>query len=397
MSRIVPFTAIFTAFLCFNYAFGFYLFPMVLPEMRDALRLDYATVGTMTAVAQLAFVGASLLSGPVAARFGGGRLVVASAAACGLALLAIGTMPSVPLLASMLALLGAAAASVWIPMVALVAEHVPAGRRGTVLGIMSSAGAFGAVLNGLAVPRLLQAVGWQGTWIVAGVLTLATVVVGVIALRRMGIRLGPQHAAPSAASAPHIGLRAALPPQVILIWLTICIGSAVCLPYQTYLSAFLRDGLGASVDFAGSVWMLLGVVGTVGGGLLGALADRIGAPRTLALTALLVGTAALLVWLDPGRPGLLLSGALFGLSYYAIFGLVPTYIGNTVPKEQATSVFSIANVMVGIGGAAGNLLGGWSQAITGGLGAVYLGCAIGAALLFAVVLLLPPERTTSEP
>jgi len=43
---------------------------------------------------------------------------------------------------------------------------------------------------------------------------------------------------------------------VILIWHTICIGSAVCLPYQTYLSAFLRDGLGCALGAA----LLLAVI-----------------------------------------------------------------------------------------------------------------------------------------
>ena len=392
MKFIVPFTAIFTAILCFNYAFGFYLFPTILPDMRADMELSYTAVGTMTAVAQICYVLASLVTIVIARRMGSGAVVIGSAALCGVALLLIGLYPSMPLLAVLLALMGAAAASVWIPMVAIVTRHVPESRRGTVLGIFSSAGAFGAILNGATIPFLLEHIGWRGVWISAGILTCSTVGAGCFFLARMGIFEGDRAPKPGPQRLGQSPWREIFQPHVALIWAVIFLASAICLPYQTYLSSFLREDLGHDVSVAANVWFAIGLIGSVGGGLMGHIADKAGTTRALILASVLVLASSVLLWLSTGPGAALGSGILYGLSYYAIFGLVPTYISKVVPAHATTAVFSIANVMVGVGGGLGNFLGGWSQTLTGGLSAVYVGCSVGGILLLLLVLALPREE-----
>jgi MFS family permease len=125
---------------------------------------------------------------------------------------------------------------------------------------------------------------------------------------------------------------------------------------------------------------------------MGMLADRAGIKSALGLAAALLAIGALLLSKNAGPLPLLSGSVAYGLSYYAIFGLVPAYIAKILPAERTAPVFGIANVCAGVGGALGNLAGGWSQALTGGLGPVYAGCAVGAALLFVPIMLLPSER-----
>lgn len=395
MRFALPFTIIFTAFLCYNYAFGFYLFPMLLPDMRPELGLSYGFVGTVTASAQVGFIAASLLTALLAAKLGSSHVVIGSTLLCGLCLLTIGLTSNVLVLAVMLIAMGALAASVWIPMVAIVARHIPESRRGTILGIFSSAGAFGAVLNAVAVPWITSEAGWRSAWLAAGIATCATVGVGYILLWQMGLFAADRCSGDTPKGLTVSTLRRVMSRHVVLAWTVIFLGSAVCLPFQTFLSVAIRDEKGLSTTISSSTWMIIGLVGTFGGGLMGALADKVGTNKALLATALLTMLASGMIWLGHGSGAIMAGGALYGLSYYAIFGLVPAYISRTVSQGEATIVFSFANVMAGLGGAAGNLLGGWLVALSGHLSAIYMACCLGATLLLAAVLLLPLESRLS--
>jgi len=114
---------------------------------------------------------------------------------------------SVWLLGLGLVVLAAAAAAIWVPMVEVVSRFIPEHRRAMVFGIFSSAGGYGALINGLVVPPGLLTIGWRQVWLDLGLITLLLAAIGYLAMRRLGMA---RSVGTTAVRAPSIFKRAAL-------------------------------------------------------------------------------------------------------------------------------------------------------------------------------------------
>ena len=136
------------------------------------------------------------------------------------------------------------------------------------------------------------------------------------------------------------------------------------------------------------------------GFLMGALADRITIRRGMIVTCLVLGVAALAIMFgETGGLRFLLiyvAAAAFGLSFYAIFGLVPAYISHLFSDGNAALVFAFGNVALGVGGMVGNLVGGYSKEFSGSFDVLYLMILV-AALLSAVIAMVLPGEAEKRP
>jgi nitrate/nitrite transporter NarK len=384
--RSLAITFFFTCYLAAAYGFGLYLFAVLLPDMRQELGFDYRAVGLMSGAAQLGYMIAALIAGPLTPRIGGIRLVFLSILIASFGLVAISVVHATWVLGAALTLLAATAASIWVPMVEVVSRFIPERRQGLVFGIFSSAGGYGALVNGLVVPPLLIAVGWRAVWRDLGLMAIALTVIGYVILRWLAVtspsgRVRTRSPALINRDAVLSLLRSR---RVLMFWaLNFCI-SLGYLPFQTYLASYLRGELGYSVMSTGHLWTVFGAAAAAGGALLGLLADRIGIRRTILVSLgllLLAGLALafpLLDWLP------FFAAAAFGVSYGSMYGLTPAYVAKMLPPEQGSFIFGFGNVLIGIGGIAGNLVAGYSQDLTGGLRAIYLG-VVAAALCLLIL------------
>lgn len=138
----------------------------------------------------------------------------------------------------------------------------------------------------------------------------------------------------------------------------------------------------------GQLWSIVGFLGLFSGFAVGLLADRIGIKRALSLSYGLLAVSAVLVALQ-SKVGMLYAAAVFfGLSFFAVYGLIPAYITKTLDENKTTAVFAGANICLGVGTAFGKLGSGFIPALTGSLEQVYLyiaAVAIAAALLVSVL------------
>jgi hypothetical protein len=78
----------------------------------------------------------------------------------------------------------------------------------------------------------------------------------------------------------------------------------------------------------------------------------------------------------------------FGGSFYAVFGLVPAYIGHFFGGGSAALVFAFGNIALGLGGIVGNAFGGWLKVSSGSFAPIYivmLAAAVASAALSAVM------------
>ncbi|MCY4304943.1 MAG: MFS transporter [Aestuariivita sp.] len=170
------------------------------------------------------------------------------------------------------------------------------------------------------------------------------------------------------------------------------------MPFQIYLSSFLVDDNGLSVEQSASAWRLIGFVGMFGGFLMGWVADRITVRWTLLVVYLFLSfSTGLLLFFEINTVIVFTAVALFGLSFYAIFGLVPAYISHVYKNNTAALAFSFGNVTLGLGGIFGNVIGGWLKQQMGTFDGIYtiiLVAAAGSAIV--CVIMRSEEHTLSQ-
>jgi predicted MFS family arabinose efflux permease len=354
----VELTILLTSFIAATYAFGVYLFSTLLPDMRTSLSLSYTEIGWITGVAQIGFLAGAFFSARLLSFMGGVRLILASVFAC---CTCLGLMPLVAnafQISILMVMTGLTAATVWVPMVAVVQGGIAMRHQGKVLGLISSGTAYGLFLNGLSTPRLLPIGGWKSVWLFSATVTFILLVWGLVRLKggkKGSITEGPHHDRASGV----LGWAAVVrDPLAITVVLLMLLNGIACMPVMNYLVAFLREEIGYSIEAAGWVWSTIGFVGMFGGFAMGALADRITVARSLNLTYFLLGGSTLLFLHHAYLWEVLIGAGLFGLSFNAIFGLVPAFVSLCFNANMATAVFAASNVMLGLGSMLGNLLGG---------------------------------------
>jgi predicted MFS family arabinose efflux permease len=381
----------FTTFIAVTYGFGVYLFPAILTDMKADLGLTYTQIGMITGLSQAGFLIASLGSGFLTTFIGGGVLIIVSVFICGLCLTGLAFSSNSWLIGAQLTLLRACSAMAWVPMVAVVGRWIAFQNRSKVFGLISSGTSYGVFINGLIVPYFILYHHWRDIWLATGLGTLALTATSFFCLRRVGV-LDDDADTPAEVLPRRRGIRLPFTPTVWIILIIFFLLGLAYIPFQTYLSPYLREELGMGVEVAGGVWSLIGFVGMGGGFLMGLLSDRIGIRPVMILTYALTIVAAGVLYLSAGPVWLLIAGAAFGLAFYALFGITPAYIAKVFPPDQAGLLFGVANVSMGAGCMIGNFMGGWSKTATGTFIWVYVSVGALAMILIPISCLLPLEH-----
>nr|WKF56285.1 4-hydroxybenzoate transporter PcaK [Paraburkholderia busanensis] len=393
ITRTISIAIVFTLFVAIVFGFGLYLFALVVPVMRARLGFEYAAIGIVTGGAQTAYLVAALLCPLVERRFGRGQVIVGAVAAAGVLLLLFAGVRSVLQTGFVLAGLGAAAAFMVIPTVGVISAYVPSGYRSRVNGLISSGTAYGQVANGVLVPWLLPGYGWRTIWLVAGSASLVIVLLGFVVLRLFASQVFVNETAQSVEHNVASGDRRRLWTRSNLtVWTLLGLSGMACGPWQNYLSSFLSVERGSSLETIGQLWSIVGVIGLFSGFAAGMAADRIGVRVALVLSYAALASSAFLVAFRSQIWQLQLAAMCFGVSFYAIYGLIPAYISKTVDARSATTVFAVANIFLGLGTTLGNVVGGYVPRWYGSLRGVFVAASVLACVAMVLTMMLRDER-----
>lgn len=390
---LVLLTILFTGYIAAAYGFGVYLFPALMPDMIAEFEVGYGWAGQVASLAQVGFLVSSVVSGLLTERIGAVRLVRLSMLLCVTCLVLVPLAPNSVCLAILLIITGATSASVWVPMVTIVKLSIPVSHQGKALGLISSGTAYGLFLNGFSIPFLMPAYGWHIVWIVSAGFTFVLLTIGLFAVRGPEHMYGGDKPAPAntARSVPYRELL--LNPRNALIPAMMFLSGIAAIPSQNYLVAFVQDELEYSVDAAANIWKIIGFVGMFGGFAMGVLADYISVRRTLALSYVLLALAIGMFLQHGSLAQIYLGAAFFGLAFNAIFGLIPAYVSLNYPARIAAPIFGFSNMMLGLGAATGNLIGGLTKEMTGSFQAVYSLAALTVVALFLLSLQLSSRKS----
>ncbi|CAG9201653.1 Putative 3-hydroxyphenylpropionic transporter MhpT [Paraburkholderia tropica] len=396
IARTISVAVVFTLFVAVVFGFGLYLFALVVPVMRQRLGFDYTAIGLVTGGAQTAYLVAALVCPRLVKRYGAGQVIVGAVVAAALLLLLVAQVQNVLSVGLALAGLGATAAFMMIPTVGAISETVPFDYRSRVNGLVSSGTAYGQFANGALVARLLPEHGWRSIWIVAGSASLVIALVGLLALRvfapQVFVREAPPRAEHRSASG---GVWRLVTRPNVTVWMLLALSGMACGPWQNYLSSFLADERHHSLDIIGQVWSTIGVVGLFSGFAAGMAADKAGVRIALAFSFAALAGSGLLIAFHAEVWQLRAAAVCFGLSFYAIYGLIPAYISKTVDAMAATAVFAVANVLLGLGTTVGNVLGGHFPGWLGSLNAVFITASALACMAMLLTATLRDERTAA--
>ena len=301
------------------------------------------------------FVIGGVLMGRLADRFGVLVPVLVGAVSLGLGGVAAAMAPSLFVFGLAYGvLLGCfGAAAVFGPLIADASLWF-ARRRGIALALAAS----GNYLAGTVWPPLLQwgvdTIGWRGTHLAMGAFCVVTMVpLTALALRRRAPLPPPR---PAGASALPAARPLGLSPntlQAVLGTAGVACCVAMAMP-QVHIVAYCVD-LGYGAQRGAEMLSVMLAAGIVSRLAFGAVMDRIGGLRTLALSSVLQGIALFLFLPADGMVALYVVSAVFGLFQG---GIVPSYamiVREFFPPEQAGTRVGIAlsSTLVGMA------LGGW--------------------------------------
>jgi predicted MFS family arabinose efflux permease len=272
---------------------------------------------------------------------------------------------------------------------------VPAAHQGKALGLMSSGTSYGVFVNSFMLTNLLPSHGWRSLWIATAFIVSALALAGFLRLRKLGKTGNAAEGAPATQTSMRERLTSLPRGLTLAIIFMMFLNGLSCMPYQTYLSAYLQGEAGYTGETAAYVWRFIGIVGMFSGFAVGSLADRITVRWGMVITYLVLALSCALVILAKGGGNALhlyVAAVTFGISFYAIFGLVPAYISHVFGLGRAALVFAFGNIALGLGGIVGNMLGGTLKEMTGSFEPIYV-IMLGAALVSAVTGWLMPSET----
>ena len=390
-ARQIEIVLLFTAFIAATYGFGVYLFPAIVEPIRAELGFSYAALATISGLVQAGFMVTAIVAGVLTLRFGAMPLILGACLTCALALLGLAFVGGIWSMGALLVLLGSCAVVVWVPMVEVSRAVIAPAHQGKALGLMSSGTSYGVFVNSFLMVTVLPQFGWRWIWGVTGLAVLVLATVAVIRLRGPGLKSGRATETGSQAEGVPTKTSVLSPVSGLLVGVMFLNGLA-CMPFQTYLSAYLQGELALPQAETALVWRLVGILGMIGGFAVGALADKITVRRAMILMQLVLAGACLALISPQPMAGaaMRIAAAIgFGTAFAAIFGLVPAYVSLAFGKGQAAMVFSLTNIALGLGGIGGNLAGGLVKEVSGSFVGSYAAMAVAATVAAGLCLLLP--------
>lgn len=358
-----------------------FAYALVLPDMKRAFGWSYSEAGLPNALNAVGYLAGAMSAGWLAARIGAFRLVVASAFVAVLATAASAFALGLWTLSALRFVSGMAAAHGVVAGGAVaIGLGMRAGPRSSLVVALFYVGPpFGIILSTLAMPLATFATGvesWRAVWAALGILSLAL----LAALASPALRA----ARPAETG---VATRAPLAPMAWLLAAYAAFGAGY-IAYMTFMIAFLREG-GASLAAQSAFWCAIGVAGLASPFLWAGPLGRLAGGRAFALTTLVTLAGAAAPLLSRSFSAELISGAVFGSSFFAVVAATTLFVRRTFPPEAWASGIGAMTVAFSAGQAIGPLVTGLATDLFGGLN-VGLGC--GAALLALAVLLACQQR-----
>ena len=331
---------------------------LVVPSLSHEWALAPAAFTQAFALSSVGIMVGAMASGPIADRFGRRPMLLFSVAMFGVFSLASAYASSLQMLVAFRFLTGVGIGGAMPTTVALTSDYAPARWRTSLVMFMFTGASIGGFFAGQVAAQILPTWGWQGVFMVGGIVPLALLVVLFFVLPE-----SPQFhggAKPASAKAnPVSGLfQDGLAMSTVMLWAIFLINLLNMYLIGYWLPTVLHLGglTPADAAFATSIYSAGAILSTL---LLGPLITRFGAERVLALSLLLGSVFIAILATVP-----LSQAATYVVLFIAGGGFVGSQLGL---NGFAASVYPVATRSTGVGWALGvGRIGGIAGPIVGG-------------------------------
>jgi len=236
------------------------------PFLVDDFDLSRSGLGLLTTLFFAVGGILSLVAGPMVDRFGGRTVMLGAFGIIGITILAVAGSPSYPMLLVSASFGGASIAAANPTTNKLVAVHVAPGQRGVIMGFKQSGVQIGAFAAGAILAPLAAWLGWRVALLLAATVPLVGALGTLVVV--------PADGAVERSLQAKDEQRA--PMDIAVWWLTayaFLMGSGVS-AVTAYLPLYAVERLDFSIQTAGAVAALIGLVGIAGRIVWGFVSER---------------------------------------------------------------------------------------------------------------------------
>lgn len=368
---------------------GRFALGMLLPAMSSSLGLSYSQMGVISTSNFLGYLGAVLVSGYAARRFGARRIIFLALMLVCLSMALVAGADRYQTVLALYLLTGIGSGAANVPMMGLVSSWFRSGARGRAAGFIVSGSGFAILLSGWLFPRvnaLGGPEGWRSNWIISAVLVGGIAIFSLLALRNSPQEVGhepfgSERGGAEGAAGP---FRPAGASVILRLGGIYFLFGFTYVIYVTFIVTFLVREHGYSEAVAGYFWSAVGLLSLLSGPVFGTLSDRWGRRNGLIVVFCIQTAAYLLAASGRGGVFLYVSVALFGIVAWSIPSIMAALTGDHVGPERAAQVFGVITFIFGIGQTAGPALAGRLADITGSFRSSF---ALAAAMTMVAALL----------
>ncbi len=345
-------------------AFDFFIFIFSLKAIGAEFHAGVAAVaeGIFLTLA-LRPVGA-LVFGWLAERYGRRPVLIANVLSFSLVEIASAFAPNLATLLALRALFGFAMGGEWGVGAALAFETLPARGRGFFSGLLQEGYAVGYLLASIAFATLFTHVGWRGMFLIGGAPALLALFISLAVEESPSCSRAPRARALSLADT----FRSLRPHLALLLFLVVLMAAFNAFShgsqdlYPTFLLAQRHFSAGAT----GLIAVVMNCGALAGGMCFGALSERIGRKRAIALAAALALPFIPLWVYSHGAIGLAIGGFLMQFMVQGAWGVVPAHLNELSPP-------AVRAILPGFAYQLGNLAMSKMGPIQAGLAAAHRG------------------------
>ena len=381
-------------------AFDFFILTFVVKEISGDLRVQVGAILTAITFTLMLRAPGALFFGWLAERFGRRPVLMVDVLLYSGLELATAFAPNFTVFIVLRALFGFAMGGEWGIGASLAFESLPAKNRGLMSGILQEGYAMGFLLAAV-VHYAAPWIGWRGMFAV-GVLPALLVLYIRIQVKESPAWEESRRASAATSAAPGRGvIRVLVRHWPLVLFATLMMTGFNFLSHgtQDVYPTFLKvqhhfgDGLVSTLAIVMNLGAIMGGVFFIVVPVMGALSDRIGRRRAIALAAVLV-LPMIPLWAFSTTPLLLgLGGFLIQIAVQGAWGVVPIHLNELAPAT-ARSTFPGFTYQLGNLIASSNavLQGAIAKAHGDDYGLALASVAGVVAVLLAVVAFFGPER-----
>ncbi len=384
----------------------------IAPVLSDEWGVAPENLGIIFSASLAGMAGGCLFIAPLADRFGRRPLILAALALVAVSMLASSRVDNVAALVVTRLFVGLGVGTIGVTMTAMAAEFAPARHQNFAVGFVQAGWPLGSIITAFVTVAVLPEFGWRGVFMMVGGLSLALLLVALLAMPEsidFLLRRQPARALERAnrlkARLGRSGL-AALPPRPapggkvgvlrlfddgrsrsgILLWVAVTLGYFVLYFVINWIPE-LTTRAGLPIDqaiYAGATYNFGAFVGT---SAMGWLAVRFDLPRVIAVFFFL-SAAAMLVFGNLSMPLALtlLSALAVGITVQGGFNGFWALAARFYPTELRSTGIGWALGVGRIGAVLGPIVGGYLVAADLPIGTIFAIYAVPAILAGLIVL-----------